>query len=139
MPAPIRAPHQVLTILRWSALIISGAAVLLCAVSYAVTIGPAKIHVSSGRLRITETSVPAPITRPDGTVTQPPYVQRITLAPVVGWSVLSLAIPIFLWMWVRPHIPPGHCQACGYDLHGNRSGVCPECGAAVDRAADSTT
>ena len=25
-------------------------------------------------------------------------------------------------------IPPGHCQSCGYDLTGNVSGVCPECG-----------
>lgn len=23
--------------------------------------------------------------------------------------------------------PPGHCE-CGYDLTGNTSGVCPECG-----------
>ena len=23
----------------------------------------------------------------------------------------------------------GHCPACGYDLNGNESGVCPECGA----------
>jgi len=22
----------------------------------------------------------------------------------------------------------GHCARCGYDLHGNLSGVCPECG-----------
>ena len=25
---------------------------------------------------------------------------------------------------------PGHCQKCGYDLTGNVSGVCPECGQA---------
>lgn len=24
--------------------------------------------------------------------------------------------------------PPGHCRKCGYDLTGNVSGVCPECG-----------
>ena len=23
---------------------------------------------------------------------------------------------------------PGHCQRCGYDLTGNESGICPECG-----------
>lgn len=27
--------------------------------------------------------------------------------------------------------PPGHCQECGYDLTGNESGVCPECGKAI--------
>ena len=25
-------------------------------------------------------------------------------------------------------IPPGHCQQCRYDLTGNASGTCPECG-----------
>jgi len=24
--------------------------------------------------------------------------------------------------------PPGHCDWCGYDLTGNTSGTCPECG-----------
>ena len=28
----------------------------------------------------------------------------------------------------RPFYPPGHCQNCEYDLTGNVSGVCPECG-----------
>ncbi len=28
----------------------------------------------------------------------------------------------------RKH-PPGHCQRCGYNLTGNTSGTCPECGA----------
>ena len=27
--------------------------------------------------------------------------------------------------------PVGHCQNCGYDLTGNVSGVCPECGEAT--------
>ena len=27
---------------------------------------------------------------------------------------------------------PGHCRQCGYDLTGNESGVCPECGRAVE-------
>jgi hypothetical protein len=31
----------------------------------------------------------------------------------------------------RRRPPPGHCRACGYNLKGNISGVCPECGEAV--------
>ena len=27
---------------------------------------------------------------------------------------------------------PGHCRKCGYDLTGNVSGVCPECGTKRD-------
>ena len=33
-------------------------------------------------------------------------------------------------LWHRgQRYPRGHCQVCGYDLTGNVSGVCPECGA----------
>jgi hypothetical protein len=31
---------------------------------------------------------------------------------------------------------PGQCPSCAYDLTGNRSGVCPECGSAT-RAAEA--
>ncbi len=42
-----------------------------------------------------------------------------------------VAIPTLLvWrFWPKP-VKPGHCR-CGYDLTGNTSGVCPECGADV--------
>jgi len=34
-----------------------------------------------------------------------------------------------------PPAPSGHCLECGYDLTGNVSGVCPECGKPVPAAA----
>ena len=46
------------------------------------------------------------------------------------WLLLLLdAIPT-AWLWHRDRrrIRPGHCPGCGYDLTGNTSGVCPECG-----------
>ncbi len=44
---------------------------------------------------------------------------------------LLTAIPtVILWRRDR-RIPPGHCQRCGYDLTGNVSGRCPECGSAI--------
>ena len=41
---------------------------------------------------------------------------------------VAVAVPTLLvWrFWPKP-IKPGHCR-CGYDLTGNTSGVCPECG-----------
>ena len=30
----------------------------------------------------------------------------------------------------------GHCSKCGYNLTGNVSGTCPECGAGVERAGE---
>lgn len=44
--------------------------------------------------------------------------------------LLLVALPTaFLW-WRDRRVPPGHCLQCGYDLTGNTSGVCPECGRA---------
>jgi hypothetical protein len=51
---------------------------------------------------------------------------------------ISMAIPLILlafptavlWLPGR-RSPAGHCQACGYNLAGNVSGVCPECGTGV--------
>ncbi len=43
---------------------------------------------------------------------------------------LAVLVPSLIG-WVRSRRPPpGHC-ACGYDLTGNFSGVCPECGTKV--------
>ena len=47
------------------------------------------------------------------------------------WLLLAAALPtIVLWRRGRG-FPPGHCEKCGYDLTGNVSGVCPECGVEV--------
>ncbi len=45
--------------------------------------------------------------------------------------VVPGAIPTAV-LWYRDRRPPrGHCQHCGYNLTGNQSGTCPECGEAV--------
>ena len=42
---------------------------------------------------------------------------------------LLVLIPTGYLLWRdRRRIPLGHCQKCGYDLTGNESGKCPECG-----------
>ncbi len=49
------------------------------------------------------------------------------------WLPLALlAMPTaVLWYRDRP-FPRGQCAKCGYDLTGNVTGVCPECGAESD-------
>ena len=43
----------------------------------------------------------------------------------------AVAIPTLLvWRFWPKSAKPGHC-GCGYDLTGNTSGVCPECGVEV--------
>ena len=58
----------------------------------------------------------------------PTYPSAVTLwAPV--WMLIVIVLPptVYLFWRDRRH-PRGHCQECGYDLKGNVSGVCPECG-----------
>lgn len=57
-----------------------------------------------------------------------------------GLRVMNVFIP--LWLPLLPLLilaavviyrdrtrrPPGHCRKCGYDLKGNTTGRCPECG-----------
>ncbi len=56
-----------------------------------------------------------------------PYV-TIPLWPMI--LLVGLAT-LRLWWRDRRCIPAGHCLNCRYDLTGNVSGVCPECGTAV--------
>jgi hypothetical protein len=43
--------------------------------------------------------------------------------------LLALLIPTGVLWWLGPqHFPPGCCKTCGYNLTGNVSGRCPECG-----------
>lgn len=44
---------------------------------------------------------------------------------------VAFGIPaVWLWRRDRRQRGPGCCRRCGYDLTGNVSGTCPECGAA---------
>ena len=36
----------------------------------------------------------------------------------------------------RRRIPPNHCQRCSYNLTGNVSGRCPECGTPCNTEGD---
>ena len=52
---------------------------------------------------------------------------------VPGWYPLAaLALPTAAFWWLgRRRRVPGHCRNCGYDLTGNVSGRCSECGTAI--------
>src|SRR4029077_8067454 len=70
---------------------------------------------------------------------------RVNPIPSRGFGMHTDSLTIPLWLpflviatptallWYRDRrrrIPAGHCQKCAYDLTGNVSGVCPECGMA---------
>lgn len=58
-------------------------------------------------------------------MTEPP-------APCCNFVLLAFLITTTGMIWQRkPMCPFNHCQQCDYDLTGNISGVCPECGKTV--------
>lgn len=56
----------------------------------------------------------------------------VFVAAPLWLPVLMVVVPTaFLWVRDRPLQRRGFCSNCGYDLTGNVSGVCPECGKRV--------
>jgi hypothetical protein len=86
---------------------------------------------------------------PRDSVTLDYIAARLSLPPVWRPSIVDGVVVMPLWIcftivatptaWLfwrdRRRIPPGHCRECGYNLTGNVSGVCPECGERVGEKA----
>jgi len=54
----------------------------------------------------------------------------------VGGAFAIFIAGVALLIAVQPRTPPDHvCGVCRYDLRGNVTGVCPECGAGDERSA----
>ena len=48
------------------------------------------------------------------------------------WIPFALfAIPTLLLWWCDRRLPTDHCNQCGYNLTGNVTGICPECGCVI--------
>lgn len=63
---------------------------------------------------------------------------RVLTIPLLPPALLLFVATLFCWLryWRRP-AKPGLCSQCGYDLTGNASGACPECGRPVPRPPPS--
>ena len=60
----------------------------------------------------------------------------VRFASVPLWiPTLAFSVVLFFRHRKRQRIPPGHCKACRYNLTGNVSGVCPECGVRINAQA----
>ena len=61
---------------------------------------------------------------------------RLCWVPLwIPCAALSLPTAVLCWL-DRRRISPGHCRNCGYNLTGNLSGTCPECGNSVEHAEE---
>jgi len=50
--------------------------------------------------------------------------------PFWSFVLFSVSVAGYLW-WKDRRFPTGLCLHCGYNLTGNTSGVCPECGESI--------
>ncbi len=66
-----------------------------------------------------------------GKTTTRRWTHRVTLP--LWLPLVLIAIPTAFFWWRDRKPKPGHCP-CGYDLTGNVSGRCPECGRGTDYA-----
>ena len=58
----------------------------------------------------------------------------------VLWVLLLSMLPVLrvVLYAIRRRPVPGGCTICGYNLTGNTSGVCPECGTRIARQRATT-
>jgi len=64
------------------------------------------------------------------------YDDRFVGAVIPDWFLMAMCAlaPVgcaVMWRRTLKRRPPGHCRRCNYDLTGNTSGTCPECGTAI--------
>jgi hypothetical protein len=63
-----------------------------------------------------------------------PDLKLVPHADVTALLALALAVAILKWQH-RQSLRVGLCPACSYNITGNTSGVCPECGRDIIRPA----
>lgn len=81
-------------------------------------------HETRFGLRLPEIGVSRPMVPPGTAIWSRYYL----LCPL--WLPLGVVAAVSIWMRRRRH-RAGCCETCGYDLTGNLSGQCPECGTRV--------
>ena len=56
------------------------------------------------------------------------FVVLLLMVCCTAWLMWFAYLPWWKPQWIAPRIVKGICTACGYDLRGSPSGICPECG-----------
>jgi len=62
----------------------------------------------------------------------------VSIISIPYWAICAFSFLILVWWWLRlrlrGRIDPTRCPHCGYNLTGNTSGRCPECGREIKAA-----
>ena len=99
--------------LRFVLAVVVGAAVV------AVTVRLFIVPVSVAAAKVCAVILP-------GSVSEDTFNTASDLAMDAGLAMPGVVVAVLIARR-RPY-PRGHCRRCGYDLTGNTSGRCPECG-----------
>ena len=51
----------------------------------------------------------------------------------LAFTVVGVCPAVYWYVRGLRRIPPGHCRSCSYNLTGNVSGICPECGTSMEQ------
>jgi hypothetical protein len=92
------------------------------------------MKIGFGYARVVYRSTPLPATYPPGTsddfslVWFPAWFMCAVFATPAAWWLTRR------WPWGREDF--SRCPSCGYNLTGNVSGVCPECGTPISKKAE---
>ena len=143
-------PSRVRRIAKWSGVVVCVVLLAEWAVNtrYAVRYASGRLHVSVGwgytfftYQTGSKYRVPPGFAflgaGPSPRLELPYFVQlpSVTMGGLPNWIpsvVLALPTAYLFYFYRRDRCyPRGHCHKCGYDLQGNVSGVCPECGKEV--------
>ncbi len=104
-------------------------------------VGKARLSFQRGGVAVWWDVQPLPMTaytvKPVGPFVQAPLWVEHTRGGKRGllvpyWAMLLPMLAVCAWlMRPRPAVSVNACVDCGYNLRGNESGTCPECGAVV--------
>jgi hypothetical protein len=103
-----------------------------------------KAELRKGRVRIvSDLSLAVAIMALVGSLTAPigkTLGESLVLPAGAGFIVFAGSLVVGACVWLTSHrLKVGHCECCGYDLTGNVSGVCPECGTPVPQTNSEET
>jgi predicted RNA-binding Zn-ribbon protein involved in translation (DUF1610 family) len=63
-------------------------------------------------------------------------IPQIVIVTIPLWIPMTLAVGFTLFLWkARRRQLAGVCSACNYNLEGNVSGTCPECGTLINSSS----
>lgn len=86
------------------------------------------VAATKGRLMFGTADVTRLVTPTGWHHTQRTSAETFNLNTITALAGIAIGVCAVLWRLARRRYPDGHCEHCGYNLHGLIDPRCPECG-----------